>query len=287
MSVLPTDLIQEVRDDANLQNAAFPTDDDLMRWVSKGEQRLYAHVNEHVRRVNVKEYEFKRDSTTREYSLPVDYDGYFLYLEYFGGSGVPDEVKHRRRRAFNFDTGSTPDFFTIYNNRILIDPMPDVSDSNTTMRLGYQRMPQRKHKGSVQAKGSVSITLDSQPATGKAISRDSAYVNEKLRIIDGTGAGQEAEIAAFDADTFKASLQTTFSTALSTDSVYTFPMEVSRADEEVIVAYARLKARDKDNMPSNVERQDMADMMTEVVGRYKSRGARRFDDAGDSFRDVR
>lgn len=270
----PSMAIQRVRKDTNRENTAFPTDDDIIRWLSEGEQRFYAHINNHVRRWHVEEYEFQRDSTTRTYSLPEDYGGYFLYLEYFGGSGKPDTLNLITRREFNFDTGAVPDHFEIYTGRqeLLLDPMPDVSDSNNTMRFGYQREPQNKHIGTAQANQSTKITLASQPAAGNARNYDSAYVNERIRVTAGTGAGQEAKIKAFDASTFEASLNKTLSTAVSTDSKYQLIFNVSKADEEAVVAHAKMKSQQKDNVPDAIERNEVRSMRQEAVERYKDRG---------------
>ncbi len=268
----PSLAIHRVRKDTNRENTAFPTDDDIIRWLSEGEKRFHAHINEHIKRHNYTEYEFQRDSTTREYDLPADYGGYFIYLEYYGGSGKPDTLNNIVRRKFNFNTGATPDHFQVYKDKILLDPMPDVSDSVNTMRFGYQRQPIDKHIGTAQSKGSVQLQFASNPATGVVRNQDSAYVNETVRITAGTGAGQEAEIAAYDAGTYTASLKSALSTAASTDSKYQLVIDVGTSDEEAVMAHAKMKTQQKDNVPDAIERAEVREMRSEAVKRYKDHG---------------
>lgn len=273
MSLLPSDAINRARKDTNYENTAFPTDDDLIRWISEGEQRFFSHMNDHVKRWNVFEHEFQRDSTTREYDLPQDYGGYFTYVEYFGNSGKPDSMHFIKRRRFNFSTGAQPRRFYVDRDRIIIDPQPDVTDSQNTIRMGYHRVPQRKHIGTAQNNASVEIQLATSPATGTYRNYESSYVNEKIRIVAGTGKGQEARLVSHDNTTAKASFASKLSTAISTDSKYETVIDVDQAaDEDVIVDYAKMKLKQKDEQPDNVHRQSFRNKLKEAVNRRISKG---------------
>jgi len=274
----PSTAIQRVREDENRLNASFPTDDDIVRWLSEGEQKFFSHINYHVPRWNVEEYEFQRDSTTRQYDLPEDYGGYFLYLEDFENNTRPNELDYVRRRRFNFNTGATPDLFHVDRARIWIDPMPSVSDSKATLRLGYCRTPQHKHIGTAQAKTSAQIQLASNPATGRVRNYDSAYVNEVVRITAGTGQGQERKIVNYTASNNMASVSSKWSTNPSTDSKYQLLINVETPDEPAVIEYAKRKLQNKDNMTDAVERQDIREAYDEAVKRYKKKGYGRYQE---------
>lgn len=268
----PSTAIQRVRDDANFPSSGFPTDDDIIRWLNEGYLNFYSHMNKHVRTWNIYTYNAQRDSTTREVDVPVDFGGYVTRAEYDNGSGRPDTLNLTTRSHFDFTTAAIPRRFAVQRRKFLLDPQPSVSDSENTLRFLYLRSPLKVHYGSIQSGTSTQVTLASSAVAGTVGRRDSIHVNQVIRIVNGAAVGEERVIDGYTGTSKVATVDEAFDVVPSTGDKYQIMMDLHHDDEEAVIAYAKMRAFDKDEMPDSVWREQWRTGQRQAVEREVERG---------------
>lgn len=132
------------------------------------------------------------------YALPGNFRQ-FLGLEYRDTGD--DSIVIARRGSIHRNEFGPGVVITEPGRELIWKPMPISGETGIIWTLMYQKGPIIIHEGTAQAVGATSITFEATPSAGELIGINDYYNGSMIRILDGNGITETAEITDYVSST--------------------------------------------------------------------------------------
>lgn len=205
------------------------------------------------------------------YTLPAGCERIILAArtDYDPPRNVDETSLNYRFKYINLNDGYNRYYFQ--GNQIGILPVPSA-DNSECLTLWYVYRPIDIHFGTAAAGSTSSITLATTPSVGELRLDNDYYNNATVRIISGTGAGQDAKITDYVGSTKVASA--TFTTAPDNTSVYSIQSIIPEPFHQLLTLKAAIIAKHADEKTTSGWQNDEAELQGRMMQFIDQRGGK-------------
>lgn len=209
------------------------TDADLIEYIHSAFDQVITSVNVETDHPILVRYDVPVAQGTRDYVLPCNIAEVWRIAKIDSNTGIPSrEVWPTNQYTFRGDG------FTVEGNILRFQTL--MLSSETLQVLYVASSDVSIHTATAEDGDTDSITFAEDPTDGDLDIRPNAYAGYTVRLLDGTGAGQERIVSSYDAATRAATVRPDWDTTPDDTTVYEVLPQYSRLIKHVVADYATL-----------------------------------------------